>query len=298
MATPIATDIITPTITPEVTSAPVSKILEMASDKADSTWTFLLPYIKNVGLAILIIVIGLIVIGFIKRTIKGVFRKSKRIDNSLASFLVSVIDITLKILLFLVILTTLGVETTSIVAVIGAASLAIGIALQGALSNFAAGFMLMVFKPYKADDFVKCGSHSGVVYDVNIFSTQLKTIDNKIINIPNSVMINGPLTNYSANKLRRVDINVSVDYNSDIDKVKKVLTDIMFSHKQILNEPAPIARVIELAESSLDFTVRAWVKAKDYWDVKFDLNESIKKSFDENRITIPYPHITIVEKNK
>lgn len=133
---------------------------------------------------------------------------------------------------------------------------------------------------------------------MNIFSTQLKTIDNKIINIPNSVMMNKPIINYSTNKLRRVDIVIGVDYDSDIDKVKEVLYKIMSEHKKILNEPEPLARVIELAESSIDFTIRAWVKSKDYWDVKFDLNENIKKTFDEKKISIPYPHITIVEKEK
>lgn len=275
----------------------VSNILSDAGEKAGSTWNLIFPYIKDVGIAILILVVGFIAIGFIKRALKNSFRKSKKIEKSLSAFITSIVDILLKVLLFIVILTTLGVETTSIVAVLGALSLAIGIALQGALSNFAAGIMLMIFKPYKADDFVERDGHSGVVYDVNIFSTQLKTIDNKIVTIPNTIMINGPLTNFSAKKLRRVDITIGVDYDSDIDDVKTILNDIMQNHEKVLKDPEPLARVIELGESSIDFTVRAWVKSKDYWDVKFDLNEDIKKTFDEKGISIPYPHLTIVKKD-
>lgn len=288
----------TPTIAPTATIAPTTDVLAEVTQKVDSTWAIIFPYVKNVGLAILYIVLGFIAIGFIKRALKSFCRKSSRIDKSLAQFMVSGTDIVLKVLLFIGILSTLGVETTSIVAVLGAASLAIGIALQGALSNFASGVMLMVFKPYKADDYVKCNEYSGTVYDVNIFSTQLQTIDNKIITIPNSRMVTDPLVNYSANEQRRVDIKVGVDYESDIDQVKRVLYDIMQSHSKILQEPEPLARVIELGESSIDFTVRAWVRAEDYWDVLFDLNEGIKKTFDQYGISIPYPHLTIVEKGK
>jgi small conductance mechanosensitive channel len=288
----------TPTITPTATVAPVTDVLAEVTQKVDSTWALALPYIKNVGLAILYIVLGLIAIGFVKRAIKSFCRKSKRIDKALAQFMVSGVDIVLKVLLFIGILSTLGVETTSIVAVLGAASLAIGIALQGALSNFASGVMLMVFKPYKADDYIECNEYSGTVYDVNIFSTQLQTIDNKVVTIPNSKMVTDPLINYTANEHRRVDITVGVDYDSDIDQVKSVLNNIMKSHAKILPTPEPLARVIELGESSIDFAVRAWTRAEDYWDVRFDLNETIKKTFDKHGISIPYPHITIVEKNK
>lgn len=283
-------------IAPEITASPVSEVVAEASDKVSIAWDVLFPYIKDVGIAILILVVGLITIGIIKRSLKKICRKSPKIDRALESFLVSGTDIVLKILVFIVILTTLGVETTSIVAILGAASLAIGIALQGALSNFAAGVMLMVFKPYKADDFVKLDEYSGNIYDVNIFATQLKTIDNKIVTIPNSKMMNGPLVNFSTSKLRRVDITVGVDYESDIEKVKMILMDLMLNHPKILKEPKPLARVIELNESSIDFTIRAWIEGKDYWDVRFDLNEGIKKVLDENKISIPYPHLTLIEK--
>jgi small conductance mechanosensitive channel len=288
----------TPTIAPTATVVPSTDVIAEVTQKVDSVWILILPYIKNIGLAILYVVLGFIAIGFIKRTLKNFCKKSKRIDKALAQFMVSGVDIVLKILLFIGILSTLGVETASIVAVLGAASLAIGIALQGALSNFASGVMLMVFKPYKADDYIECNDYSGTVYDVNIFSTQLQTIDNKIITIPNSKMVTDPLINYTANEYRRVDITVGVDYDSNIDQVKSVLNSIMQSHSKILPTPEPVARVMELGESSIDFIIRAWTKGEDYWDVRFDLNETIKKTFDRHKISIPYPHITIVEKEK
>ena len=287
-----------PDVTP--TPAPTAEVfsVQAAVDGTLEIWEQVLPYLKNVGLAILYLVLGLIFIALVKRTLKRVLTKSKKVDRGLASFVVSAVDISLKALLLVGIIATLGIETTSIVAVLGAASFTVGIALQGSLSNFAGGVMLLLFKPFKVGDYVECQDYGGTVVDMNIFSTILDTFDKKRVIVPNSIMSQGPLTNYTTNATRRVDITVGVDYDSDIDETKKVLAHVITSHSKVLLDPAPLVRVKELAESSINFTAYAWVKTEDYWDVFFDLNEGIKKALDRNSIDIPYPHMTIVNKNK
>ncbi len=282
----------------QATPAPTAEVfnVQAAVDSTVRLWEQILPYIKNVGLAILYLVLGLIFIALVKRTTKRVLNKSTKVDKGLGSFLVSTVDISLKALLLVGIIATLGIETTSIVAVLGAASFTVGIALQGSLSNFAGGVMLLLFKPFKVGDYVECQDYSGTVVDMNIFSTILDTFDKKRVIVPNSIMSQGPLINYTTNETRRVDITVGVDYNSDIDETKKVLTHVLTSHDRVLRDPAPLVRVKELADSSINFTAYAWVKTEDYWDVFFDLNEGIKKTLDRNNIEIPYPHMTIVNK--
>jgi small conductance mechanosensitive channel len=184
---------------------------------------------------------------------------------------------------------TLGVQTTSFVAVLGAAGLAVGFALQGSLSNFAAGVMLIVFRPFKAGDYVEAGGTAGSVQEVSIFTTVMKTPDNKKVIIPNSQITGGSITNYSAMETRRVDMVFGIGYGDNIKQAKDTLEQILAADERILKDPAPTIAVSELADSSVNFVVRPWVKTADYWAVYFDLTEKVKLTFDEKGISIPFP---------
>ncbi len=183
----------------------------------------------------------------------------------------------------------LGVQTTSFIAILGAAGLAVGLALQGSLSNFASGVLIIIFRPYKVGDWIEGAGISGAVVDVQILTTILKTGDNKQIIVPNSQIMDSIITNYSANDTRRVDMVVGVSYADDVDKVRAALEDLITAEERILDDPAPTIAVSELADSSVNFVVRPWVKTADYWGVKFDLTEAIKKRFDQDGISIPFP---------
>ncbi len=180
-------------------------------------------------------------------------------------------------------------QTTSFVAVVGAAGLTIGLALQGSLANFAAGILMIIFKPFKVGDYIEGGGVDGIVEEIGIFTTELKTFDNKKIIVPNAKLTSDNIINYTAREIRRVDIVASVSYSDDLDKVRKVLEDILAADEHVLKEPAPKIAVLELADSSVNFAVRPWVKTSDYWDVFFATQESIKKQFDAAGISIPFP---------
>jgi small conductance mechanosensitive channel len=183
----------------------------------------------------------------------------------------------------------IGVQTTSFIAIIGAAGLAIGLALQGSLANLAAGVLIILFRPYKVGDYIEGGGVAGTVEEVQIFTTILKTPDNKTIIVPNGQIMGGTITNFSAMAERRIDLVVGVGYDADLDKTRQVLTDLLSADQRILEEPATLIGVVELADSSVNLVVRPWVKTADYWSVYFDLNERIKKRFDVEGITIPFP---------
>ena len=187
----------------------------------------------------------------------------------------------------------MGVETTSIIALLGAAGLAIGLALQGSLANFAAGILIVIFRPYKVGDYIEAGTNVGTVKDIQIFSTVLRTTDNKSIVVPNGSIMDGSITNYSEQPTRRIDIIASCSYEDDLDKVKQVLKTILDSEDRILTEPKPQIAVSELAESSVNFIVRPWVNSSDYLPVMYSLLEQIKKTFDQEGISIPYPQSDI-----
>ncbi|HIE54472.1 MAG TPA: mechanosensitive ion channel, partial [Chromatiaceae bacterium] len=187
----------------------------------------------------------------------------------------------------------LGIQTTSFIAILGAAGLAVGLALQGSLANFAAGFLLIVFRPFKVGDVIEAAGVTGKVSDIQIFTTTLKTPDNKTIIVPNGKLGNDNIVNYSTQKTRRVDITVGVAYDSDLKKVRNILEKIVEEDQRILKEPAPQIVVGELADSSVNFFVRVWVNSADYWDVFFDTNEIVKMRLDEAGINIPYPTMDI-----
>jgi len=247
-----------------------------------------MTYGLNLVFAILIFIIGKIISRFISNMI-GKIMKKKSVDATLVSFVTSIIYTVLVTLVIITALGRLGVQTTSFVAILGAAGLAIGLSLQGLLANFASGFLIMIFKPFKAGDFIEGGGVMGVVEALHIFTTTLKTPDNKIIIVPNSKLSGDNLTNYSAEKTRRVDFTFGVGYEDDLKKVRTVLTDIIANEAKALKDPAPFIGVSELADSSVNFAVRVWAKTEDYWDVFFNLNEAVKLRFDQENISIPYP---------
>lgn len=216
-----------------------------------------------------------------------------RLDVTIATFLGNLIHIVLIAFVAIAALDQLGVETTSLVAIVGAAGLAVGLALKDSLGNFAAGVMLIIFRPFKVDDVVEAGGATGKVKEIRIFATILATPDNKIITVPNGAIMGGNITNYSEMPTRRVDMVVGVGYSSDLSKVKAVISDILAADERVLKDPAPVVAVAELADSSINLVVRPWVNAADYWNVLWDTTETVKKRFDEEGIEIPFPQMDV-----
>ena len=242
----------------------------------------------NILSAIVIFVIGLWVTRGFRRLTRRALEKAK-VDAMLASFISHLVYFGLLTFVVLAAVNRLGVQTTSFIAVLGAAGLAVGLALQGSLSNLASGVLLILFRPYKVGDYVNAGGVEGTVEEVQIFTTLLKSPDNKRIIVPNSQMMGGTITNYSAMPQRRVDLVVGVSYSADLDRVRRVLTEILDSEERVLKDPAPVIGVVELADSSVNFVVRPWTESPNYWPLRFDLNERIKKRFDAEGIGIPFP---------
>lgn len=246
----------------------------------------------EIGLSLLYAIVILIIGRWIALAIRGLLRKmltNRKVDMTIVSFVSSMVYIALMTFVVLAALSKLGVQTTSFVAVIGAAGLAVGLALQGSLANFAAGFLMVLFQPFKVGDFIEGAGTAGIVEEIQVFTTQLRTPDNKTIIIPNAKLTGDNITNYSAKETRRVEWSAGVSYRADIRKVKEVLQGIVNSDGRILKDPAPQIALGELADSSVNFVVRGWVKTGDYWDVFFDTMEKIKVRFDEEGIEIPFP---------
>ena len=242
----------------------------------------------NIISATVVLVAGIWAAKLIKKLVVSIMGK-KEIEPMLISFASSITYIALIAFVIIAALGQLGIQTTSFIAIIGAAGLAIGLSLQASLSNFASGVMIIFFRPFKVGDFVEAGGVSGVVEGIQIFSTQMRTGDNKAIIVPNSSITNSNITNYSAKDERRVDLVFGIGYDDDIKQAKKVLQDIVKKEKRILKDPEPVIAVSELADSSVNFVVRPWVKTGDYWGVYFDLTEAVKLRFDKEGISIPYP---------
>lgn len=238
--------------------------------------------------AIAILVLGRLAIGIVVSIVKRLMLRANA-EVTLTRFVANLTKILLMVFMVLAALGTLGVETTSFIAVIGAAGLAVGFALQGSLSSFAAGVMLIIFRPFKVGDYVEAGGTAGTVEAVGIFSTKLKTPDNKEVIIPNSNITGGNIINYSAKDTRRVDLVFGIGYGDDIKLAKETLSEIIAADERVLKDPAPTIAVSELADSSVNFVVRPWVKTSDYWSVLFDLTEKVKLTFDAKGISIPYP---------
>jgi len=247
--------------------------------------------IKIVG-AIAIYIIGKWIAGLITKLFRKMLEKSDT-DVTLVKFLGDLVYFGLMVLVILAALGTLGVDTTSFAAVLAAAGLAIGLALQGNISNFGAGVMILFLKPFKVGDFVEAGGATGVVDQIGIFNTTFKTGDNRIVIVPNSNIIGGNITNYSREAIRRIDLVIGVGYEDDLKLVKSTLEEILNNHPKVLKDPAPAVALAELADSSVNFNVRPWVKSEDYWAVRSELLETIKTTFDEKGINIPYPQMDV-----
>lgn len=242
--------------------------------------------------AILTLVIGLWIVKIIVKAVNSGLEKSNT-DETLKGFMTSIISVLLKIMVYITALGMLGVEMTSFIAILAAAGLAVGLALSGTLQNFAGGVMILLFKPFKKGDFIDAQGHSGTVEEIQIFMTILNTPDNKTIFIPNGPLSTGTLTNYSTKPTRRVDWTIGIGYGDDVDKACKVIKRLLAGDDRILDEPEPFIAVKELADSSVNFTVRAWVNAPDYWSVFFRMNEEVYKTFDKEGLNIPYPQSDI-----
>jgi small conductance mechanosensitive channel len=238
--------------------------------------------------AIAIFVIGRWVAKGLRSTLKRVMTKNK-VDQTLVSFVCSIIYTVLIVFVVIAALNQLGIQTTSLVAIMGAAGLAVGLALQGSLSNFAAGVLMIVFRPFKAGDYIEGGGVSGTVEEVQIFTTYLTTPDNKEIIVPNSKIMGDNIINYSAKETRRIELVVGVGYGDNLDQARAIIKQILEADTRILKNPEPMIVISELGDSSVNFSIRPWVKTADYWRTYFDLLETIKKSFDREGISIPFP---------
>jgi small conductance mechanosensitive channel len=250
--------------------------------------SLLIPWGIRLGIALAIFIVG----RWIARWLAGVVRKmmaKSNLDEMLINFLGNIIYTILLLVVVMAALDHLGIKTTSLLAVFGAAGLAIGLALKDSLSNFSSGVMIILFRPFKVGDFIEAGGASGVVEEVRMFATILRTGDNREIIVPNGQIYGGTIINYSARETRRIDLVFGIGYDDDIAKAKQIMEQIMKQDERILQDPAPSVAMGELGDSSVNFNVRPWVKSGDYWPVRADLLEKIKLAFDANGISIPYP---------
>ncbi len=263
---------------------------------SDIDWAGMLAKLQGLGVDFAIDLFTAIVIFYVGRLIARDFSngvrklmRSRQLDKILETFVSNLVYWTLMAFVIIATIGQLGVQTTSLIALVGAAGLAIGLALQGSLANFAAGVLIVMFRPYKVGDWIEAAGVSGSVVQVQILTTILKTGDNKQVIVPNSEIMGSIITNYSANDTRRVDLTVGVSYDDDLDKVRSTIQELVDADERILKDPACQIVVSELADSSVNFAVRPWVKTADYWSVYFDLTEAIKKRFDKEGISFPFP---------
>lgn len=242
--------------------------------------------------AILVVVIGF---GIVNLTISMLDKRLSKgkIDMSLHSFIKSISSFTLKAMILIVAATMVGIPPTTFIAVLSAAGLAVGLALRESLTNFAGGVLILVFRPFNVGDFIDLDGYSGTVKDIQLLYTALNTTDNRRITIPNGELANGKIINYSVEDTRRLDLVFGVSYDDDIEKVKEILTRIIWSHPLTFQDPEPLIRVMAYQDSSLDFTIRVWCKREDYWSIYYDLHEQIKVAFDQEGITIPFPQTDV-----
>ncbi len=259
--------------------------MEIVTEKLTEWGTL---YGMKIIAAIVILIVGRMAVGFISRLTKRMMAKSKA-DETLTRFLVSLTRIALLTFVVIAALNSLGVQTASFIAVIGAAGLAVGLALQGSLANFASGVLLIIFRPLKRGDLVEAGGSLGVVREIHIFNTILKSLDNKRIIIPNSKVTGDSIVNYTAEGMLRVDMVFGISYGDDLLKAKQILIELVGADERILADPPPTVAVSELGDSSVNFVVRPYVKPEDYWGVFFDLTEKVKLTFDERSVSIPFP---------
>ena len=263
----------------------MEEILKNLTDKSSG-------FILDLLVALIIFIIGFRIVNFIESKLKKTHKFTK-LDSSVKGFLISFLTIGLKTLIIVIVLSIVGVPMASLVTVIGSGAVAIGLALQGGLSNIAGGLMLLIFKPFKVGDFISANSMDGTVKSITMFYTTIVTPDNKTIQLPNGNLSNSVVTNYSRYPERLLDIPVSVDYKSNLENVKKVLNKIALECQYRIEDKDILIALKAHSESSLDFTFRIWVKNSDYWQAKFEILEKIKKEFDKNNISIPFPQLDV-----
>jgi len=251
-------------------------------------YELLTVYGMRVIAAIVIFIVGRWVAKGVAKLIRRVMSKSGT-DETLVKFVGSMVYIAMLAFVIIAALNQLGIQTTSFIAVLGAAGLAIGLALQGSLGNFAAGILMIIFKPFKVGDFIEGAGTTGTVEEIQIFTTQLITPDNKTIIVPNAKMTGDNITNYTVKGTRRVDFVFGIGYDDDIDKARSIIKEIIDQDERVLKDPEPLIVISELADSSVNFTVRAWTTADDYWSFYFDTTEKVKKQFDAQGVSIPFP---------
>ena len=253
-----------------------------------------IQWATNILLAALILIFGLWLAGKVYKAVYGIGKKYERLDDTLFRFFGSVARYVIMAFVLIAVLNRFGVETTSIVALIGAAGLAVGLALQGAMSNLAAGVMLLIFRPYKVDDFINAAGQFGKVTEVDLFTTVLQTFDNQKIIIPNSQIWGEQITNHSFHEIRGVDMTFGVAYDANIDDARRVIDDVLAAHPHVLADPAPFVEVSTLNNSSVDFIVRPFCKGEHYFDILYSIPEQVKKALDAANIEIPFPHRKVI----
>jgi len=266
----------------------MEEILDYASDMG--------PLVIAAIKALVVIVIGWSVAGIVSGFVRRKVNAKPEIDKTLGNFAASIVRWVILLMVLVAVLGLFGIEATSLVAMMGAATLAIGLALQGTLSDLAAGFMLILFRPYKIGQYVDIGGTAGTVKNLNLFITELATPDNVQIIIPNGKAWGAIITNYSAHDTRRVDLSFGIDYGNDADHAMAIILREAEAESRVMGDPEPWVRVTNLGDSSVDLTARVWVRAADYWDVKFALTKGVKEAFDKEGVSIPYPHVVEIKK--
>ena len=266
--------------------------MQQLSSMASSYFPFILETLKAVALVLVGWIVAEAVSGMLRRRVMA----SQRIDNTIGTFVASIVKWAILLMVLVAVLGLFGIQATSLVAMLGAATLALGLALQGTLSDIAAGFMIVLFRPYKLQQYVDIAGTSGTVVDINLFFTELVTPDNVQIIVPNGQAWGKIITNYSYNTKRRCDLKFSIDYSDDADKAMQIILDLAKADDRVLGDPEPWVRVTALGESSVDLTARLWCQASDYWELKFHMTKAVKEAFDAQGVTIPYPHQVHVQK--
>ena len=248
------------------------------------------PLVLNAAKALIVLIIGWIAAGTISGYVRRRVNANPEIDNTIGNFIASILRWVILLVVLIAVLNLFGIEATSLVAIMGAATLAIGMALQGTLADLAAGFMLILFRPYKLGDYVEVAGSSGTVRDINMFVTELVTPDNVQIIVPNGQAWGAIITNYSAHDTRRLDLAFGIDYGDDADQAMAIILGLAEADGRVHGDPAPWARVTNLGDSSVDISVRLWCDAGDYWELKFHMTKAVKEAFDAAGVSIPYPH--------
>ena len=258
----------------------------------------LLSYVLQLVAAVVIFYIGRLVAKAVSRFLEKALL-GRSVDKAVVSFVAGIVYAIIMIATVLMALSQMGVQTTSFIAILGAAGLAVGLALQGSLANFASGILIILFRPFKSGDFIDAGGITGTVDKIEIFQTIMKTPDNKLVIVPNAQITGSAITNYSAEPIRRVDLVIGISYDSDLRKAKQLLEEMLQNDPRVLPEPAPAVKVSALADSSVNFNVRPWVVSADYWNVYWDMLEKVKLTFDEQGIGIPFPQMDVhIKKDK